>query len=302
MVSFVDEHRDEYGVEPICEMLPIAPSTFYEQIARRRDPDLRPAREKRDDELKPEILRIWNENRRAYGAHKIWRQSHREDIPVARCTVERLMRALGISGVRRGRRFKTTIPDNAAARPLDLVNREFVADRPNQLWVADLTYVSTWRGSVYAAFVIDVFSRMIVGWRVSNSLRTDLALDALEQALYARSDTDGLIHHSDRGCQYLSIRYTERLAEAGVDTSVGSIGDSYDNAMAETIIGLYKTEEIYPKGPWRNIEDVEFATASWVEWFNNRRLFGPIGDIPPVEYEAMYYQGQTGAAEVAVLN
>ena len=182
------------------------------------------------------------------------------------------------------------------------MNREFVADRPNQLWVADLTYVSTWRGSVYAAFVIDVFSRMIVGWRVSNSLRTDLALDALEQALHARSDTDGLIHHSDRGCQYLSIRYTERLAEAGVDTSVGSVGDSYDNAMAETMIELYKTEEIYPKGPWRNIEDVELATASWVEWFNNRRLLGPIGDVPPVEYEAMYYQAQTGAAEVAVLN
>ncbi len=299
MVSFIDDHRDEYGVEPICEMLPIAPSTFYERMARRANPDLRSARARRDDELRPEIHRIWDENRRAYGAHKIWRQSHREGRPVARCTVERLMRSLGISGVVRGRRFKTTIADDKADRPSDLVNRQFVADRPNQLWVADLTYISTWRGSVYAAFVIDVFSRMIVGWRVSRSLRTDLALDALEQALYARSDTDGLIHHSDRGSQYLSIRYTERLAEAGVDTSVGSVGDSYDNAMAETIIGLYKAEEIEPKRPWRNFEDVEFATASWVEWFNNRRLYGPIGDIPPIEYEEMYYRTQQGRAEVA---
>jgi len=289
MVSFVDEHRDEYGVEPICEQLPIAPSTFYEHVARRLNPDLRSARAKQDDELRPEIERIWIENRRVYGAEKVWKQSHREGRPVARCTVERLMRDLGISGVRRGRAFKTTIPDDAADRPTDLVNRQFEADRPNQLWVADLTYVSTWRGHVFAAFVIDVFSRQIVGWRVSNSLRTDLALDALEQALYARSDTDGLIHHSDRGCQYLSIRYTERLAEAGVDTSVGSVGDSYDNAMAESIIGLYKTEEIWNNGPWKSIEDVEFATASWVEWFNNRRLLEPIGDIPPAEYEMLYW-------------
>ncbi len=302
MVSFVDEHRDEYGVEPICEMLPIAPSTFYEHMARRLNPELRSDRAKRDDELRPEIERIWKENRCVYGAEKIWRQSIREDGPVARCTVERLVRQLGISGVRRGKRFKTTIPDEAADRPADLVNRQFVAERPNQLWVADLTYVSTWRGNVYAAFVVDVFSRMIVGWRVSNSLRTDLAFDALEQALHARSDTDGLIHHSDRGCQYLSIRYTERLAEAGVDTSVGSVGDSYDNAMAETMIGLYKTEEIWKNGPWRSIEDVEFATASWVEWLNNRRLLGPIGHIPPVEYEAMYYQETTAGAEVAAVN
>ncbi len=299
MVSFIDDHRDEYGVESICEQLPIAPSTFYEHLARRRNPDLRSARARRDDELRPEIERIWIENRRAYGAAKIWRQSRREGLEIARCTVERLMRELGISGVRRGKKFKTTIPDEAADRPLDLVNREFVADRPNQLWVADLTYVSTWRGSVYVAFVVDVFSRQIVGWRVSNSLRTDLALDALEQALYARSDTDGLIHHSDRGSQYLSIRYTERLAEAGVDTSVGSVGDSYDNAMAESIIGLYKAEEIRVNGPWKSIEDVEFATASWVEWFNNRRLLGPIGHVPPAEYEAMYYQQQTTQAEVA---
>ena len=302
MVSFVDEHRDEYGVEPICEQLPIAPSTFYEHMARRANPDLRSARAKLDDALEVEVERIWEENRRAYGARKIWIQSHREGRPIARCTVERLMRKLGISGVSRGRRFKTTIPDDQADRPLDLVNREFVADRPNQLWVADLTYVSTWRGAVYVAFVVDVFSRMIVGWRVSNSLRTDLALDALEQAIHARTDTDDLIHHSDRGCQYLSIRYTERLAEAGIDTSVGSVGDSYDNAMAETIIGLYKAEEIRAKGPWRNIEEVEFATASWVEWFNNRRLMEPIGDIPPVEYEAMYYQTRNVVPSKAGLN
>ena len=212
------------------------------------------------------------------------------------------MRELGISGVRRGRRIKTTIPDQTADRPSDLVNRQFVADRPNQLWVADLTYIWTRQGHAYAAFVVDVFSRTIVGWRVSRSLRTDLALDALEQALHARSDTSGLIHHSDRGCQYLSIRYTERLAEAGIDTSVGSVGDSYDNAMAETMIGLYKTEEIYLNGPWRELEDVEFATACWVEWFNNRRLLGPIGDIPPIEYEDMYYQEQAAVTEAVALN
>ena len=302
MVSFVDEHRDQYGVESICRELPIAPSTFYEQQARRRNPDLRPDREKRDEERKPEILRIWRENRCVYGAHKIWKQSRREGRTIPRCTVERLMRVLGISGVTRGKRIRTTVPDDAADRPADLVNREFVADRPNQLWVADLTYVSTWRGSVYTAFVVELFSRKIVGWRVSNSLRTDLALDALEQAIYARDDTDGLIHHSDRGSQYLSIRYTERLAEAGIDTSVGSVGDSYDNALAETIIGLYKTEEIENNRPWRCLEDVEFATADWVDWFNNRRIFTAIGDIPPAEYEAMYYRGQEAAATAASVN
>ena len=265
MVSFIDEHRDEYGVEPICEMLPIAPSTFYEHMARRANPELRSARAKRDDELRPEVRRIWDDNRRVYGAHKVWKQFRREGNPVARCTVERLMRELGISGVIRGRRVRTTIADDQADRPRDLVNRQFIAERPNQLWVADLTYISTWRGFVYAAFVLDVFSRRIVGWRVSNSLRTDLALDALEQALFARPNLDDLIHHSDRGGQYLSIRYTERLAEAGIEPSVGSVGDSYDNALAETIIGLYKTEEIRPRGPWRNVDDVEFATAEWVE-------------------------------------
>ncbi len=299
MVSFIDEHRDEYGVEPICEMLPIAPSTFYEHMARRADPDRRSARAKRDEELRPEIERIWKENRRAYGAHKVWKQFHREGEEVARCTVSRLMRDLGISGVVRGRRCKTTIPDDQADRPSDLVNRQFVTDRPNQLWVADLTYVWTWRGFVYVAFVIDVFSRKIVGWRVSNSLRTNLAMDALEQALHARTGLDGLIHHSDRGSQYLSIRYTERLAEAGIETSVGSVGDSYDNALAETIIGLFKTEEIHPKAPWKGIDAVEYATADWVDWYNNRRLFTAIGDIPPAELEAKYYLDQERQADVA---
>ena len=302
MVSFIDEHRDEYGVEPICEMLPIAPSTFYEHMARRANPELRSARAKRDDELRPEVRRIWDDNRRVYGAHKVWKQFRREDNPVARCTVERLMRELGISGVIRGRRVRTTIADDQADRPRDLVNRQFIAERPNQLWVADLTYISTWRGFVYAAFVLDVFSRRIVGWRVSNSLRTDLALDALEQALYARPNLDDLIHHSDRGGQYLSIRYTERLAEAGIEPSVGSVGDSYDHALAETIIGLYKAEEIRPRGPWRNVDHVEFATAEWVEWFNNRRLLTPIGDVPPTEYEAMYYREHQAHAAVAGVN
>ena len=207
---------------------------------------------------------------------------------MARCTVERLMRGMGLKGAVRGRTYKTTISDEALDRPADLVQRNFSADRPNQLWVADLTYVATWVGFVYVAFISDVFSRKIVGWRVSNSLRSDLALDALEQALHARPGLDELVHHSDRGVQYLSIRYTERLAAAGVASSVGSVGDSYDNALAETIFGLYKTEVIRRLGPWRSLEDVEFATLEWVDWFNNRRLFGPIGNIPPVEFEARY--------------
>jgi transposase InsO family protein len=292
MVAFVDDHRDEYGVEPICRMMPIAPSTYYEQKARQANPDLRPPRVKRDDELCPHIRRVWDENRQVYGARKVWLQMNREGHEVARCTVARLMKRLGIQGVIRGKTFKTTIPDDEAAGPLDLVNRNFTATCPNQLWVADLTYVATWRGFVYVAFVIDVFSRMIVGWRVSNSLRADLALDALEQALHARPDTDQLVHHSDRGGQYLSIRYTERLAEAGIEPSVGSVGDSYDNALAESVIGLYKTEVIRKRGPWRNLEAVEFETLDWIDWFNNRRLLEPIGDIPPAEYEEMYYSGQ----------
>ena len=293
MVSFIDEHREEHGVEPICAQLPIAPSTYYEQKAREEDPSRLPARAVRDRELRPEIERVWKENMNVYGARKVWLQLRREDVEVARCTVARLMRQMGLEGARRGRRFKkTTIVDEKALRPADLVQRQFTADGPNQLWVADLTYVATWTGFAYVAFITDVFSRRIVGWRVSNTLRSDLALDALEQALHARSDLENLVHHSDRGVQYLSIRYTERLAEAGIEGSVGSVGDSYDNALAETINGLYKTEVIHPNGPWRNVDDVEFATLTWVDWFNERRLLEPIGDMPPAEFEALYYEGR----------
>jgi transposase InsO family protein len=291
MVSFIDEYRDEHGVEPICSVLPIAPSTYHEQKARQADPSKLPARAQRDGALREEVERVWKENRSVYGARKVWLQLRREGFPVARCTVERLMRRMGLQGVIRGRAYKaTTIVDEADQRPADLVQRQFVADRPNQLWVADITYVATWAGFVYVAFVTDVFSRKIVGWRVSNSLRSDVALDALEQALHARPDVGELIHHSDRGVQYLSIRYTERLAEAGIEPSVGSVGDSYDNALAETIFGLFKAEVIRRNGPWRNIEEVEFATLEWVDWFNNRRLLEPIGDIPPAELEAQWSQ------------
>ena len=291
MVVFIDAHRGAYGVEPICEELPIAPSTYYEHRARQAHPERRPARARRDDELCPQIQRVWRENFCVYGARKTWRQLKRERIEAARCTVERLMKRLGLRGAVRDRAFKTTtVPDLEAPRPADLVQRRFSATRPNQLWVADFTYVATWRGFVYAAFVIDVFARMIVGWRVSTSLKADLVLDALEQALHARADTDGLVHHSDRGTQYLSIRYSERLAEAGVRASVGTTGDSYDNALAETVIGLYKTEVIRRRGPWRHAEAVELATLEWVDWFNNRRLLEPIGEIPPVEFEQAYYR------------
>ena len=297
MVGFIDDQREEHGVEPICEVLPIAPSTCYEQKAREADLSRLPRRAIRDAALREEIERVWKEHFGVYGARKVWRQLIREDIRVARCTVERLMREMGLEGAVRGRKFKTTIADEAADRPADLVRRNFSADRPNQLWVADLTYVATWAGFVYVAFITDVFSRKIVGWRVSNSLRSDLALDALEQALHARSDVDNLVHHSDRGVQYLSIRYTERLAEAGIEPSVGSVGDSYDNALAETIIGLYKTELVHPRGPWSRIEDVELATLEWVWWFNNHRLFGPLGHVPPAEYEEMYRSRQTAQPE-----
>ena len=293
MVSFIEDHREAHGVEPICEVLPIAPSTYYEQKARDADPSKLPQRAVRDAALREQIERVWKENFGVYGARKVWRQLMREEVDVARCTVERLMRQMGLQGARRGRTYKkTTIVDEAAERPLDLVERNFTADRPNQLWVADITYVATWAGFVYVAFITDVFSRKIVGWRVSSSLRSDLALDALEQALHARPDLEQLVHHSDRGVQYLSIRYTERLAEAGIEPSVGSVGNSYDNALAETIIGLFKTEVIRRNGPWRSIEEVEFATLEWIDWFNNRRLFEPIGNIPPVELEQLYYEGQ----------
>jgi len=302
MASFIEERQGEHGVEPICKELPIAPSTYYEHKARQADPSRLPRRARRDAELSEEIARVWKENFGVYGARKVWRQLVREGAEVARCTVERLMRAMGLRGVVRGRKVKTTIPDDLAERPRDLVQRKFTADRPNQLWVADLTYVVTWSGFVYVAFITDVFSRKIVGWRVSRSLRSDLALDALEQALHARSDLDELVHHSDRGVQYVSIRYSERLAEAGIEPSVGSVGDSYDNALAETINGLYKTEVIRRNGPWRNLEEVEFATLEWVDWFNNRRLLEPIGNIPPIELEALYYEKHEGPAMVAGLN
>ena len=299
MVSFIDAHRGEHGVEPICAQLPIAPSTYYEHKTRETDPDRLPWRTQRDRALKTEIQRVWEENFRVYGARKVWRQLKREGFGVARCTVERLMGVLGLQGAVRGKLCKTTIPDDAADRPADLVNRQFSAERPDQLWVADMTYVATWTGFVFVAFVIDVFSRRIVGWRVASSMKTDLVLDALEQALWARNKPKGLIHHSDRGSQYLSIRYTERLAEAGVESSVGSRGDSYDNALAETINGLYKTEVIHRRGPWRHRDGVEYATLEWVDWFNKRRLLEPIGNVPPAEFEAAYYRQQSESAMVA---
>jgi transposase InsO family protein len=296
MVQFIDEHQTDYGVEPICRVLPIAPSTYYLHKAHAAHPASRSARAQRDDRLRPEIQRVYDENQQVYGAKKVWKQLNREAIPVARCTVARLMRQLALRGAVRGRAWThTTIAESTMERPSDLVERRFVATRPNQLWVADLTYVATWRGFVYVAFVIDVFSRRIVGWRVSTSLRSDLALDALEQALCERQLDDGarLVHHSDRGVQYLSIRYTERLAEAGIERSVGSRGDSYDNALAETVIGLFKTEVIHRRGPWHSFDDVEFATLNWVWWFNHHRLLEPLGYLPPAEFEEKFHHSPT---------
>ncbi|MFS8978904.1 IS3 family transposase [Cupriavidus necator] len=298
--AFVDQHRDVFGVEPICKVLRIAPSGYRRHAAQLRDPSRRCARAKRDEWLRPEIKRVWQANMQVYGADKVWRQLNRESITVARCTVERLMKQQSLRGVIRGKRVRTTIPDTTAARPLDLVNRQFRAERPNQLWVSDFTYVSTWQGWLYVAFVIDVFARRIVGWRVSSSMTTDFVLDALEQALYARQPgNDGsLIHHSDRGSQYVSIRYSERLAEAAIEPSVGSRGDSYDNALAETINGLYKAELIHRRTTWKTRESVELATLEWVAWFNHHRLMEPLGYIPPAEAEANYYrQLQMPAAE-----
>lgn len=291
MKDFVDQHRDTYGVEPICKVLQIAPSGYWCHAARKRNPALRSARAQRDDVLAPQIERVWQANMQVYGADKVWHQMNREGTTVARCTVERLMKRLGLQGVRRGKVVRTTIADKATVCPLDRVNRQFKAERPNQLWVSDFTYVSTWQGWLYVAFVIDVFARRIVGWRVSSSMRTDFVLDALEQALYDRRPerADALIHHSDRGSQYVSICYTERLAEAGIEPSVGSRGDSYDNALAETINGLYKTELIHRRAPWKTKEAVELATLEWVAWFNHHRLLEPIGYIPPAEAEANYY-------------
>lgn len=295
MIAFIDEHRAEFGVEPICTQLQVAPSTYYHRITR-----VPCARAVRDEALKVEISRVRSENLDVYGARKVWLQLRREGFPVARCTVERLMRTMGLRGVRRGKKVRTTFPETSQPRPADLVDRNFTASRPNQLWVADITYVSTWSGFVYVSLIIDVYSRFIVGWRVSRSLRSDLALDALEMAVWQRGSHEGLIHHSDRGVQYLSIVYTERLADAGAVTSVGSRGDSYDNAMAETIIGLYKTEQIHRLGPWKGVDDVEFATLEWVDWFNNRRLLEPIGDIPPAEFEANYWKKEEEVSVVAL--
>ena len=294
MIGFVDEHRARFGVEPICKVLQVAPSAYWREARRRREPALCPPRHQRDARLLPEIERVWEANMRVYGADKVWKQLNRERIKVARCTVERLMRRIGLRGVVRGKVVRTTVADAKAPCPLDRVNREFRAERPNQLWVSDFTYVSTWQGFVYVAFVIDVFARRIVGWRVSSSMHTEFVLDALEQALYARrGELHGdLVHHSDRGSQYVSIRYTERLTEAGIEPSVGSKGDSYDNALAETINGLYKAELIHRRAPWRTREAVELATLEWVSWFNHHRLLEPIGYIPPAEAEENYWRQQ----------
>ena len=291
MIAFVDDHREAYGVEPICRVLPIAPSTYRDHLASRRDPSRLSARAQRDLALKPEVARVFVENFEVYGVRKVWRQMTREGFTVARCTVERLMKGLGLQGVIRGKPVRTTVSDKAAPCPLDHVNRQFGAAAPNRLWVSDFTYVASWQGFIYVAFVIDTFARRIVGWRASRTAHASFVLDALEQAIHDRrpAHKGGLVHHSDRGSQYLSIKYTERLAEAGIEPSVGSVGDSYDNALAETINGLYKAEVIHRRGPWRSFEAVEFATLEWVDWFNHRRLLEPIGNIPPAEAEQRFY-------------
>ena len=291
MIRFVDAYRDDHGVEPICRVLEIAPSTYHAHARRRSQPETASRRVRRDVELTQEIRRVFDENFQVYGVRKVWRQLRREGFDVARCTVARLMKKMALQGVIRGRRVRTTVADTAAPCPLDHVNRQFKAPRPNVLWVSDFTYVATWVGFVYVAFVIDAYARRIVGWRVSRSAHAGFVLDALEQAIHDRKPVcGGIVHHSDRGVQYVSIKYTERLAEAGLMPSVGSVGDSYDNALAETINGLYKAEVIHRRGPWRTLEAVEYATLEWVDWFNNRRLLEPIGNVPPAEAEAAYYR------------
>ena len=301
MISFIDEYRSVLGVEPICRLLPIAPSTYYEVVAKRTDVGRLSARARRDMAMKIEIRRVFNENFQVYGVRKVWRQLQREGFDVARCTVARLMRVMGLQGIIRGKPVKTTVSDKAAPCPLDRVNPQFCAPAPNMLWLSDFTYVATWQGFVYVAFVIDAFARRIVGWRASRTAHAGFVLDALDQALHDRRPVKrgGLIHHSDRGVQYVSIKYSERLAEAGIEPSVGSVGDSYDNALAETINGLYKAEVIHRRGPWRNFEAVEFATLEWVDWFNNRRFLEPIGNIPPAETEQRYYAMLDEAAMAA---
>ena len=301
-MRFISGHKAGFGVEPICRVLsehgcPIAPSTYYD--AAQRPPS---ARARRDEQLKAAITRVHQDNYGVYGARKVWLALNREGTPVARCTVERLMRELGLAGARRGKRKRTTIADPAAARPADLVQRKFARPAPDRLWVADFTYVPTWSGMVYVAFVIDAYSRRILGWRAATSMRTALVLDALEQALWARrrdgrGSLAGLVHHTDAGSQYTSIAFTERLAAAGAQPSVGTVGDAYDNALAESVIGLYKTEMIKPQGPWRTAEQVELATLDYVDWFNRQRLFEACGDIPPAELEAAYYRQNTSLAE-----
>jgi putative transposase len=290
MSAFVDAQQDRFGVEPVCRELQIAPSSYYARKTR-----LPSARSLRDDRLRGEIRRVFESNYGVYGADKVWASLNREGTRVARCTVERLMREMGIQGARRGKTRRTTLRDETVAKPADLVDRQFAASRPNELWVADLTYVRSYSGWVYVAFVIDVHSRFIVGWQASTSLRSDLALDALEMALWRRRGMrlDGLVHRSDHGVQYLAIRYTERLDQAGLERSVGSRGDSYDNALAESTIGLYKTELIHRRGPWRTIDDIEIATLEYVDWFNHRRLHGEIGMIPPAEHEAAHTASTT---------
>ena len=290
MMAFIDDNRTLHGVEPICRVLPIAPSSYHAQVAQRTDPAKASMRAKRDARLGGEIRRVFEANFGVYGVRKIWRQLGREGVSVARCTVTRLMRQMGLRGVVRGKETRTTIPGKTPC-PADRVNRQFHAARPNLLWLADFTYVATWQGFVYVAFIIDAFARRIVGWRVSKTAHASFVLDALEQALHDRRPVQGsgLVHHSDRGVQYVSIRYTDRLADAGIDPSVGSVGDSYDNALAETINGLFKAEVIRRRGPWRSLEAVEFATLEWVDWFNHRRLLEPIGNVPPAEAEECYY-------------
>ena len=296
MIRYIAAHRGRFGVEPICEVLQVAPSTYYSAIKR---PPCR--RRVTDEKLKPQIQRVFDANYAVYGARKVWRQLNRENIVVARCTVERLMRQMGLSGRVRGKHRRTTIPADTSLRPADLVERGFAAARPNTLWVADITYVATWSGFAYTAFIIDVFSRRIVGWRVATTLRTSLALDALEMAIWSRHEPlEGLVHHSDRGVQYLSIVYTERLAAEGAVASVGSRGDSYDNALAESVNGLYKSELIFNRGPWRKVEDVELATLAWVHWWNTTRLHSAIGNVPPAEFEAAHYAHQQPAVHAGV--
>src|SRR6516162_10482080 len=292
MIAFIDDHRGAHGVEPICKVLPIAPSTYHAHVAKRRDPAKLSARARQDAALKVDIWSVFEENFSVYGVRKVWRQLKREGFDVARCTMARLMRAMGLQGVIRGKSVKTTVSDQAAPCPLDHVNRQFKVPRPNVLWLSDFTYVATWTGFVYVAFVIDAYARRIVGWRVSRSAHAGFVLDALEQAIHDRKPVSGggIVHHSDRGVQYVSIKYTERLAEAGLVPSVGSVGDSYDNALAETINGLYKAEVIHRRGPWRTLQAVEYATLEWVDWLNNRRLLEPIGNVPPAEAEAAYYR------------